>query len=180
MTVKPSIYRITGAVPGSAAVVSTISLGASDTNTSLALHPVKRGSGTARSYLAVLALGFASDPGTISSLYLWAVLSGGSLDAYVTVKVATTLATTYVRATGTEDDTGNSILSVYGLATEDLLAYTSGSPKKISGTDLIKTTGTGIFTKYLPIQIEFGAAAALGAHPNDPVELKLFCAAMES
>jgi len=50
----------------------------------------------------------------------------------------------------------------------------------INGSDVLKTSGTGLFTKYIPIQIEILAAAALGAIPADPVELTIYCAAMES
>jgi len=51
------------------------------------------------SYVATIVIGFDSDPGNATVFYLWPVLVGGSLDPYVTVKIATTLATTYVRAT---------------------------------------------------------------------------------
>ena len=185
MTVKPKIYRITGAAPGTPAVITSLSLGAVDSNASLVLHPVKRGA-TGGSYIATIAIGFDSDPGTATAFYLWATLIDSetglpaSLDENVVVKIATSLATTYVRATGTEDDHGDSISTVYSLSSEDLLTYTSGSPKIISGTDVVKTTGTGLFTKYIPLQIEIAEAAALGAHPADPVELKLYCSALES
>lgn len=179
MTQKPVIYRVTGAAPGSAAVISNLYLGAWDSNASLALHPVRVGD-PGRSYVATLALGFEVDPTVATSFRIWPTLVGGSLDADVDIKIATTLATTYIQATGTQDDHGDSISTVYSLTAEDFFNYTAGSPKVISGTDMVKTTGTGVYTKYIPLQIEIGDDAALGAHPQDPVELKINVSALES
>lgn len=176
-TQKPVIYRLTGAAPGTAAVITYLTLGAKDSNIELTLHPVKRGG---RSYVANIALGFAVSPGTATRFTMWGVLASGSLDQYVTVKIAKTLPVAYIAATGTEDVVGTGINSLYGLETEDFLAYTSSNPYVISPSDLIKTSGTGIYTKTIPIQIEIGSAAALGAIPASPVTLKLYCAAMES
>jgi hypothetical protein len=178
MTVAPDIYRITGAAPGSAAVVTSLSFGAWDSNASLESHAVKRGA-SGRSYVVTLAIG--SDVSMDATRFkLWGVLSGGSLDANVTVDIATALKDTYIQATGTLDDHGNTLVSIYGGAVEDFLAYTALAPKYISGTDVIKTTGTGLFTKYIPLQINVGASAALGEHPADPVTLYIYAAAAET
>lgn len=180
MTVTPVIYRYTGAAPGTPAVISNLALGSWDSNASLSLYPVKRLSATAYSYVAAIALGFESDPGTCLSFDFWAALVGGSLDSNVVIKIATTLAAAYIQATGTPGTGGNSINSIYSLATEDLTVYTSGSPKSISGTDMVKTTGTGAFTKLILIQAEIGASANVGAVPASPVTLDLHCAGWES
>lgn len=178
MTVAPDIYRITGAAPGSAAVVTSLSFGAWDSNASLESHAVKRGA-SGRSYVATLAIGSAAGMNA-TRFKLWGVLSGGSLDANVTVDIATTLKTTYAQATGTEDSQGDSIVTVYDGAVEDFLQYTALAPKIIEGTDVLKTSGTGLFTKYIPIQINVGASAALGEHPADPAKLYLYAAAAET
>lgn len=178
MSQKPSIYRITGAAPGTPAIVTAINFGAWDSNASLESHAVLR-SASGRSYVVTLAIG--SDTAMNASRFkLWGVLSGGSLDANVTVDIATTLKTTYAQATGTEDSQGDSIVTVYGGAVENFLSYTALSPKYISGTDVIKTSGTGLFTKYIPIQINVGASAALGEHPADPAKLYIYVAAAET
>lgn len=178
MTVAPDIYRITGAAPGTAAVVTSLSFGAWDSNASLESHAVKRGA-SGRSYVVTLAIG--SDAAmTATRFKLWGVLSGGSLDANVTVDIATTLKTGYVQATGIEDSQGDSIVTVYGGAVENFLDYTALSPKIISGTDVVKTTGPGLFTKYIPLQINVGASAALGEHPADPAKLYIYAAAAET
>lgn len=178
MSQKPSIYRITGAAPGTPAVVTSLSFGAWDSNASLESHAVLR-SATGRSYVVTLAIGSATSM-EASRFKLWGVLSGGALDANVTVDIATTLKTTYAQATGTEDSQGDSIVTVYGGAVEDFLTYTALAPKIISGTDVIKTSGTGLFTKYIPLQINVGASAALGEHPADPAKLYIYAAAAET
>ena len=178
MTVAPDIYRITGAAPGSAAVVTSLSFGAWDSNASLESHAVKR-SASGRSYVVTLAIGSAAGMNA-TRFKLWGVLSGGSLDANVTVDIATTLKTTYAQATGTEGSQGDSIVTVYDGAVEDFLQYTALAPKIIEGTDVLKTSGTGLFTKYIPIQINVGASAALGEHPADPAKLYLYAAAAET
>lgn len=178
MSQKPSIYRITGAAPGTPAVVTSLSFGAWDSNASLESHAVLR-SATGRSYVVTLAIG-SDTPMNASRFKLWGVLSGGPLDANVTVDIATTLKTTYAQATGTEDSQGDSIVTVYGGAVEDFLTYTALAPKIISGTDVIKTSGTGLFTKYIPLQINVGASAALGEHPADPAKLYIYAAAAET
>lgn len=178
MSVKPDIYRITGAPAGTAAVVTSLSFGAWDSNASLESHAVLRGA-TGRSYVVTLAIG--SDTSMAASRFkIWGVLGGGSLDTNVTVDIATTLKTTYAQATGTEDNQGDTIVTVYGGAVENFLSYTALSPKYISGTDVIKTSGTGLFTKYIPLQINVGASAALGEHPADPVKLYIYAAAAET
>jgi len=178
MSQKPSIYRITGAAPGSAAVVTSLSFGAWDSNASLESHAVLR-SASGRSYVVTLAIGSATSMDALR-FKMWGVLSGGSLDANVTVDIATTLKTSYVQATGTLDSYGDTIVSLYGGAVEDFMTYTALSPKLISGTDVIKTSGTGLFTKYIPIQINVGASAALGEHPADPAKLYIYAAAAET
>jgi hypothetical protein len=177
--VDPVIYRYTGVAPGTPAAISSLVLGSWDSNSSLALYPVKKTTGTVYSYIATLAIGFPTDPGTVGSLRLWAVLSGGSMDSNVRIGISTTFADTYIQATGTVSNSGNSINTVYGLTTEDITTYTSGSPKIINGSDMYATSGTGRFSKFFLVQAEIGAAANLGAVPADPVELHLYCAAPE-
>lgn len=178
MSQKPSIYRITGAPTGTPAVVTSLSFGAVDSNASLESHAVLR-SAAGKSYVVTLAIGSAAGMNA-TRFKLWGVLSGGSLDANVTVDIATTLKTSYVQATGTEDSQGDSIVTVYGGAVENFMAYTALAPKIISGADMLKTTGTGLFTKYIPLQINVGASAALGEHPADPAKLYIYAAAAET
>lgn len=181
MTVQAEVYRYTGAAPGSGAKITNLSLGAWDSNATLQLYPIKRGSSTAYSYVAALALYMPTDPGNVASFRIWPVLSGGSLDANIDIKIATQLVTTYIRATGVEGDSGTPITTLYaGSAVESLMNYSSGSPKIISGSDLIITSGVGRYTKYILIQAEFGASAPLGAAPATGIELKLHVSALES
>ena len=178
MSVKPDVYRITGAPTGTPAIVTALSFGARDSNASLESHAVLR-SAAGKSYVVTLAIGSAGGMNA-SRFKLWGVLSGGSLDANVTVDIATTLKTTYAQATGTQDSQGDSIVTVYGGAVEDFMQYTALAPKIIEGTDVLKTSGTGLFTKYIPLQINVGASAALGEHPADPKKLYIYAAAAET
>lgn len=178
-TQKPIIYRLTGVAPGTPVAITSLVIGAKDLNSDLTLHPVKRGS-PGYSFVVNLALGFAVDPGTATRFTFWATLTGGALDTQVVLKIATTLPAAYIAATGTDDVIGTSINALYGLATESIFTYSSGNPKILSGSDLVKTTGTGLYTKTIPLQVEVGATAVLGAIPAAGITLNLHCSARES
>ena len=123
---------------------------------------------------------FEADPGLISSIKFWPTLVGGSLDADVTIKIATTLATTYIQATGTSGSTGTSINSLYGLSTEDIFTYSSGSPRVVAPADMVLTTGIGRYTKFILLQLEASASADLGRVPATGITLRLNHSVVES
>lgn len=178
--VKGKFYRYTGAVPGTGVAVSNINFTAWDSNLTLESYPQLRGSSTTYSYIVALAYYFEADPGLISSVKFWPTLVGGSLDADVTIKIATTLATTYIQATGTSGSTGTSINSLYGLSTEDIFTYSSGSPRVVAPADMVLTTGIGRYTKFILLQLEASASADLGRVPATGITLRLNHSVVES
>ena len=177
--VKGKFYRYTGVAPGSGAAVSQINFGAWDSNASLSSYPVQKGSSTAYSYIVALAYYFEADPGLISLVYFWPSIVG-TLDDDVKIKIATTLEGTYKQATGVPGSSGTSINSLYGLATEDIFNYSSGSPRYVAPADMLLSTGIGRYTKYILLQMEIGASADLGAIPAAGVTLHLNHGVVES
>jgi hypothetical protein len=173
-TTKGKFYRYTGAPTGTGAAVSNINFTAWDSNASLSSYPIRRGAAKAYSYIVALAYYFEADPGTISSIYFWPSLVGGTLDDDVSIKIATTLQTTYKQATGTPGTTGTTIASLYtGVTTEDIFNYSSTSPRYVAAADQILSTGIGRYTKYILLQMEVDTDADLGAVPASTVTLRL-------
>lgn len=174
-------YKYTGAIPGTgAALTSDIEFPSSDGG-ALNSYPMKRGTGTVYSYIVALAYYFEADPGLISSICFWPSIVGGSLDSDVTIKIATTLQTTYKQATGTSGSTGTPIATLYtGVTTEDIFNYNSGSPRVVAAADQILTTGIGRYTNFILLQMEAAAAADLGAVPVSDVTIRLNHAVVES
>jgi hypothetical protein len=126
-------------------------------------HPlVKPTSGTNRSWVKSLAVGFSTGPATSCSdikIYCDGTIGWTGITWYV----GDQFPTTYVQATGTEGDTGNVMTTVYtGVVTSktNFQNYTSAAPLTLS---MAKTTGTGAYTNYFIMQLDLSTSAVVGA-----------------
>ncbi len=126
-------------------------------------HPlVKPLSGVNRSFVKTLACGFSTGPAVSCSDIK--IYSDGAIGwAGVTWYVGDQFPTTYKQATGIVGQTGDDMTSVYnGVVTSktNFQNYTDQNPLSLPS---IRTTGTGIYTKYFIMQVDVSPSASVGA-----------------
>ncbi len=132
-------------------------------------HPlVKPTSSTKNSFCKTLAFGFSTGPATSCSDVK--IYSDGAIGwTGITWYVGDQFPTTYVQSTGTEGDTGTEMTALYtGVVTSksNFQNYTSAAPLAIT---MIKTTGTGIYTRYFIFQLTLSTSAVVGALASEPL-----------
>lgn len=123
--------------------------------------------GTNYSYWVATRLSADTTPtGTINNIR-WYTDGSNGFGTGVTCKMNT--ATGYTQATGTPGVTGTQLTtgnySTLAGAPTDSFAFTSGSPKNVSGS--ISNPSTGDFGDYAVYQIEVGTTATPGATPQE-------------
>lgn len=131
-------------------------------------NPIKvPAAGTNYSYWVVTRLDATVTPaGTINNIK-WYTDGANGFGTGVTCKMNT--ATGYVQATGTPGTTGTQLTTgnyaTLAGAPTDAFAFTSGSPKAVTGS--ISNPSTGEFGDRAVYQIEVGTTASAGATPQE-------------
>ena len=162
MAAVPKFYEHNGAGPV-VTELSALVFCSADEYAPVNEHPMVKPSGADnRSYVKTLGFGFSTGPSVSCSdfrLYSDGTISWTGCTWYI----GDQLPTSYIQATGTEGLTGTDILTLYtGVITSKTAfsTYTSAAPKTI---DSIKTTGTGVFTKFFCFQVYISSSAVVGA-----------------
>jgi len=157
------IRRLTGAGPTATDITSiNTRANAFDGHTTAdTTHPiVVPTSGTNYSYWVVTRLDATVAPATNITNLKWYTDGANGFGTGVTCKMNT--ATGYVQATGTQDTTGDVLnttnYSTLAGATSDCFAFTSGSPKSVTGSQ----SSTGQFGDRVVYQIEVASTANPG------------------
>lgn len=122
--------------------------------------------GTNYSFWVATRLSVDTAPtGTINNIR-WYTDTGNGFGTGVTCKMNT--ATSYIQATGTNGETGTqlttSAYSTLAGSPTDAFAFSSGSPKAVTGTITASTGDLGDFVVY---QIEVASTASPGATPTE-------------
>jgi hypothetical protein len=148
-------------------MIAAFSLQTRDSNASSTLYPIKRETGqTKRSYVCSFGIGASVAPSVAGQQFkLWSV--DYAYGAGVAVYLGDQKTNTYVRATGTEKDTGTAMLTLYtGVITSKTSIASYGVGTEFTWNDaseLDKTSGTGRYTYYAGMQMEVLDTASIGA-----------------
>lgn len=134
-------------------------------------HPmVKPTTGTKKSFVKTLACGFSTGPAVSCSDIK--IFSDGAIGwTGCTWYVGDQFPTTYKQATGVVGDSGDDMTTVYsGVVTSktNFQNYTESNPLALPS---IKTTGTGIYTKYFLMQVDVSTSAQVGALSPEPLTM---------
>jgi len=175
MAATVTIRRHTGAGPTKTDITSiNTRANAEDAHsTAGTTNPIQvPAAGTNYSYWVVTRLFADVTPaGTINNIK-WYTDGGNGFGTGVTAKGET--ATGYVQATGTPGTTGTQLTTgnyaTLAGAPSDIFAFTSGSPKSITGS--ITNPSTGDFGDYMVYQIEVGTSAGPGATAQESLTWK--------
>jgi hypothetical protein len=174
MAAVPKFYELNG--PSGAPVTTELTeiVFCSDDNVAPGNeHPlVKPGAGlTNRSFAKTLGFGFSTGPAvSCSDVQLY---SDGAIGwTGCTLYIGDQLPSTYVQATGSVGNSGNDMTAVYsGVITSktSFATYTSASPKTIT---MIKTSGTGIYTRFFIMQVDIADSAVVGVLGSEAISVK--------
>ena len=170
MAATVTIRRLTGAGPTSTDITSiNTRANAEDAHsTAGTTNPIQiPAAGTNYSFWVVTQLSVDVTPaGTINNIK-WYTDGANGFGTGVTCKMNT--ATGYVQATGTTGTTGDQLTTgAYATlagAPTDAFAFTSGSPKSVTGT--MSNPSTGALGDRVVYQIEVGTTAGPGATPQE-------------
>lgn len=177
MTATVVINRYTGVAPGTPAVISSGNtvVNATDTHQTVAggsNYPVKvPAGGTNYSYWCVTRLATTAKPQNAINNLRWYTDGSNNFGTGIGVNVGQ--ATSYVRATGTQGETGTAlnktnytslttaINGADGIA--DAFTKTTAAPLSVAGS----VTGTAAFGNYVVYQVTVTNAASAGVHPTE-------------
>ncbi len=170
MAATVTIRRLTSTGPTSGDITSiNTRANAEDTNTTAGTsNPIQiPAAGTNYSYWVVTQLSVDVTPaGTINNIK-WYTDGANGFGTGVTCKMNT--ATGYVQATGTPGTSGTQLTTgnyaTLAGAPTDAFAFTSGSPKSVTGT--ISNPSTGALGDRVVYQIEVDSTAGPGATPQE-------------
>lgn len=170
MPATVTIRRLTGAGPTSTDItaINTRANAEDAHSTAGTTNPIQiPAAGTNYSYWVVTQLSADTSPtGTINNIK-WYTDGANGLGTGVTCKMNT--ATGYVQASGTAGTTGIQLTTgnyaTLAGAPTDAFAFTSGSPKSVTGS--VSNPTTGAFGDRVVYQIEVGTTAAPGATASE-------------
>jgi hypothetical protein len=162
MAAVPKFYEHNGSGPVVTEIAALVFCSA-DEYAPLNEHPLVKPTGADnRSYCKTLGFGFSTGPSVSCSdfrLYSDGTIGWTGCLWYV----GDQMPTSYIQSTGTEGSTGTEMTALYtGVITSKSLfsTFTSAAPKTI---DSIKTTGTGVYTKFFVFQVDVSSSAVVGA-----------------
>ena len=169
MSAVPKFYETNGTAPGTATEIAALVFCSGDYCAPLYEHPMLKPTGADnRSYVKTLGFGFSTGPSVSCSdfkLYSDGTIGWTGCLWYI----GDQMPLTYVQATGVEGSSGTEMTALYtGVITSKSLfsTFTSAAPKTITG---IKTSGTGIFTRYFAMQVDISSSATVGALGSEAI-----------
>jgi len=162
MAAVPKFYEHNGASPTVTEISALVFCSADETAPGNE-HPLVKPTGADnRSFVKTLGFGFSTGPSVSCSDFR--LYSDGTIGwTGCTWNIGDQLPEAYVQATGTEGLTGTEMTALYtGVITSktDFATYTSAAPKTI---DALKTSGTGVYTKFFCFQVDVSSSAVVGA-----------------
>jgi hypothetical protein len=169
MAAVPKFYEVNGTAPGTPTEIAALVFCSGDYAAPGYEHPMLKPTGADnRSYVKTLGFGFSTGPSVSCSDFK--LYSDGTIGWTGCLwQIGDEMPTVYVQATGVEGSSGTEMTALYtGVVTAKRLfsTYTSAAPKTLTG---IKTSGTGIYTRYFAMQVDISSSATVGALGSEAI-----------